>query len=149
MKIAGRDGQKKQMAERILHKDGNGNFTIGSRGSTHKKNHVGRRADMVFLMGAIGRGPGETGRECGWCPLASREIGPPRSGGQAPPQAVRISLLAVSVEFASKYSGGISCKTKRHVAGVQGVKADAGLPHEGVAGRGNVLSGHANACDSA
>lgn len=53
MKIAGRDGQKKQMAERILHEDGNGNFTIGSRGSTHKKNHVGRRADMVFLMGAM------------------------------------------------------------------------------------------------
>lgn len=55
----------------------------------------------------------------------------PRSGGRAPPQAVRISLLAVSVEFASKYSGGISCKTKRYVAGVQDVKADAGLHHEG------------------
>lgn len=69
----------------------------------------------------------------------------PRSGGRAPPQAVRISLLAVSVEFASKYSGGISCKTKRHVVGVQDVKADVGLHHEGSTGRGNALPECVNA----
>jgi len=48
---------------------------------------------------------------------------------------VRISLLAVNVEFAAKYSGGISRKTKRYVAGVQDVKADASLHHEGLTGR--------------
>lgn len=41
------------MAERILHADGNGDFTIGSRGSPHKKNHAGLAAGMVFLMGAM------------------------------------------------------------------------------------------------
>jgi len=55
----------------------------------------------------------------------------PAQRGRAPPQAVRISLLAVSVEFASKYIGGICRKTKRYVEGVQDVKADAGLHHEG------------------
>lgn len=82
------------MAGRILHVDGNGDFTIGSGGSTHKKNHVGRRADMVFLMGAM---EGVQGK-----PAAN-------AAGvlwRAPPQAVRISLLAVSVEFATKYNGG-------------------------------------------
>lgn len=127
------------MAERILHADGNGNFTIGSRGSSIRKTMPALRPAWFFLWV---RWKGSRGNQ-----TRTRLVPSGKQRDRPPLRGVRISLLAVSVEFASKCSGEISYKTKRYVAGVQDVKADADLHHEGPAGRGNVLSGHANACN--